>query len=917
MKVFSVIVLGVFALGVVTFKSVASLPKLKPTAAAAYDWHQFLPEAQKRAAAYPADDPSSAGDVNAIYNAIPPKLATNPMSPYLSLKPFLPVKPAMVAPFVDPNIFIGKKAELLNNLFGSGVAPAPADSKRALSEPEPEQEATVSAQPRLVVGPPSIWGPPAAVVPPVKPTIVPPEYWSPYADGSSAGGPVAPVVDPSLFLDKKTKFLNDLFSSLSSTSDVATRAVAPDVSATDSSTDIPSSFWLQFIPAFATPPPAPTVKPTIVPPGFWVPTTVTKPVGLFGPSIPVVDPAQFVDKKTAFLNTLFSTLNITVTPAPVTTPQPTLDPITEYQQKVADFLDKLFTAVINNTSDEATAAKRTLAVANKTATEDLKNFLGDVNGVYDSTTNLEDKSDVTTRAVAPDDSATDSSTGIPSSFWLQFIPAFATPPPAPTVKPTIVPPGFWVPTTVTKPVGLFGPSIPVVDPAQFVDKKTAFLNTLFSTLNITVTPAPVTTPQPTLDPITEYQQKVADFLDKFFTAIINNTSDEATAAKRTLAVADKTATEDLKNFLGDVNGVYDSTTNLEDKTDTRATDESGSFTRRSTDGDNDTSSGAAQQLPVDALLSAKDKVINTIISEMGGIKNNILDTLAELLAKQKEAAATSAPTKKPGPPFGPGGPFGVGGPFAPWAKVAATTTTPKPTPDPEPFQKKVEFLGQVFDTLTQLEKDVTEALNEAVSEAIAAAVATTATIPTTPEIKTTAATSQTKNGTTLIDLIRSKLIELSNSSTPSQTSGQATLTQQVPKYVRAIKPTLPYPAPTVVDPSFWIPDTAAGAPLGPDYYIGKTQSFLSKLFASKEATAGDDDETATDNKERSIKMAVHQGYQSLPPGSEEFLQAGGGSTPQKHEGGGLKLQGDSTISKPKSNPGESERRHHHNHHDRN
>lgn len=44
MKVFSVIVLGVFALGVVTFKSVASLPKLKPTAAAAYDWHQFLPE---------------------------------------------------------------------------------------------------------------------------------------------------------------------------------------------------------------------------------------------------------------------------------------------------------------------------------------------------------------------------------------------------------------------------------------------------------------------------------------------------------------------------------------------------------------------------------------------------------------------------------------------------------------------------------------------------------------------------------------------------------------------------------------------------------------------------------------------------------------------------------------------------------
>jgi hypothetical protein len=43
MKVLSVIALGVCSLGVVTFKSVASLPKLKPTTAAAYNWQQFLP----------------------------------------------------------------------------------------------------------------------------------------------------------------------------------------------------------------------------------------------------------------------------------------------------------------------------------------------------------------------------------------------------------------------------------------------------------------------------------------------------------------------------------------------------------------------------------------------------------------------------------------------------------------------------------------------------------------------------------------------------------------------------------------------------------------------------------------------------------------------------------------------------------
>ncbi|PNF16386.1 hypothetical protein B7P43_G10494 [Cryptotermes secundus] len=763
MKVLSVIALGVFALSVIAFRNVATLPKLKSTAAAPFDWQQFLPQAQKRAAAYPGDDPSSAGDINSVYSAVPSKLATNPMSPFLSLKPFLPVKPTIVSPFVDPNIFIGKKAALLNNLFGSGIAPAPAgmpfffppwisggvisppgffaekktllgtavdsdasssslDSKRALTEPEPEHEATVSAQPRLVIGPPSIWGPPAAVTPTVKPTIVPPGYWSPFADGSSAAGPVPPVVDPSVFLDKKTKFLSELFNSLSAT-----------------------------------------------------PST----------------------------------------------------------------------------------------------------------------------SEVSARAIATDESTTDPLQAVPPNFWLQFIPAFATPPPAPTVKPTIVPPGFWVPSVVTKPAGFFGPSVPVVDPAQFIDKKTAFLKTLFSTLNITVTPAPVTTPEPTLDPVIEYEQKVAEFLDKLFTAIINNDSAGATA-KRDLAGADETAAKGEKNFLGKENEVYDSTRNAKSKTDAQATDETGDFTRRSVDTANDTSSVGAQQLPVDALLSAKDKVVDTIIAEMGGIKNNILATLAELITKQKEAAATPPPTpapkKKPGPSFGPGGPFGFGGPFSPWAKVALTTTTPKPTPDPEPFQKKVEFLSQVFDTLTKLEKDVTEALSQAVSEAAAAATTTTTSIPTTPETKPIVPTSQVTNGTKLIDLIRSKLIELANSSAHSQTSEQGSLMQQVPKYARAIKPTLTEPVPTIVDPSFWIPDTAAGAVVGPDYYIGKTQSFLSKLFASKAAKTGDDDQASTDNKARSIKMAVHQGYQSLPPGSEELLQAGGGTTPQKHEGGGLKLQ---------------------------
>ena len=43
MKVLSIIALGVLALGVVTFKSVASFPKMKSAPGTPFDWQQFLP----------------------------------------------------------------------------------------------------------------------------------------------------------------------------------------------------------------------------------------------------------------------------------------------------------------------------------------------------------------------------------------------------------------------------------------------------------------------------------------------------------------------------------------------------------------------------------------------------------------------------------------------------------------------------------------------------------------------------------------------------------------------------------------------------------------------------------------------------------------------------------------------------------
>jgi hypothetical protein len=44
MKVLSVIALGVFALSVITFRNVATLPKLKSTAETPFNWQQFLPQ---------------------------------------------------------------------------------------------------------------------------------------------------------------------------------------------------------------------------------------------------------------------------------------------------------------------------------------------------------------------------------------------------------------------------------------------------------------------------------------------------------------------------------------------------------------------------------------------------------------------------------------------------------------------------------------------------------------------------------------------------------------------------------------------------------------------------------------------------------------------------------------------------------
>jgi hypothetical protein len=177
---------------------------------------------------------------------------------------------------------------------------------------------------------------------------------------------------------------------------------------------------------------------------------------------------------------------------------------------------------------------------------------------------------------------------------------------APTPKPTIVPPGFWVPDS------------PIMPPGAYKAKVATFLSKLFSSLNITMGPGAAA--------------KVARHSGRPQTSWAR---DLLTALPPALAAAPAPAP----------------------------------------------ASPAATADP-------KDMVINSILSEVAQLKTAFMDTLGDMLARQKEIAA-AVPTKKP--KFLP-----------PWVP------TPPPTIDPmEPFQKRIDTLGQVFDMLTNLGKVVT------------------------------------------------------------------------------------------------------------------------------------------------------------------------------------------------------------------
>jgi len=381
------------------------------------------------------------------------------------------------------------------------------------------------------------------------------------------------------------------------------------------------------------------------------------------------------------------------------------------------------------------------------------------------------------------------------------------------------------------PSGPFGPSGsfgPVVDPNMLIAKKSAFLDTLFKNL-ATSTPATITdipTPKSTIVPPnfwipssvipgpTEYTSKISNFLDKLFDSLkINATTEEASDSS------------DLKsNFMRSLKSDV-----LPDKA-VRSVDDASS------------------------IIAAKDAIVDAILSELGDLKGDMITTLNDLIAYEKATAAAAPAAKKPFKPFS--GMF----PFA------------KPTIDPTlPFKERMAVLSQVFDMLTDLQRNITIAANNAITTNTNTP-SNSPDNPNNPELSkipvNTAPVDTSSINSTLLNAILNKI---SAAQVASPASYSTSFTKENPIMSRALpkEPT-----------SFWVSY--------PESSVSTIKRQVQDDLLPYLQYENDNDQHDHRQYTRGVQMQMHQGYQSLPAGSIESVQAGGGSTPE-HQGGGIKL----------------------------
>nr|CAD7445138.1 unnamed protein product [Timema bartmani] len=668
------------------------------------------------------------------------------------------------------------------------------------------------------------------------------------------------------------------------------RAVTPE-SESDVSLKNPLNPFLSIKPFL---PSKPTFIPPVVDPNYFIGQKTALLNNLFPDKPAAVGPDIFLDKKTAFLNQLFNQLS--AAPGTAASKRALVAPpmTNPFADKKTEFLNQLFNSLNlpTPTSDDAEVEDEVVTTKPTIVPP----------GFWSPFIPL---SEGDVAASSP----TVKPTIVPPSFWSPFIPLSA-----PTAKPTIVPPGFWSPFALPSPVkptivppsfwspfapssalkpsfvSPFAPPSLTVDPSVFMDKKTAFLNKLFESLNVTATPAPVET-----DPALIYSQKLSEFLDKLFGSLApQGTNDTSSAQKREV--------ESPKEVAG-LDSVLDVVDDVEDD-----------LSRRS--------SSPAVALDT-TLLDAKDNIVSTIISEMVGIKNSMLDTVADIIKKQKDLSAEVAGG------FGPGKkPF-----TSPYAAMWAPTPKPsKPTPDPlEPFKQKIDLLSQQFDTLSKVQQDVTAAVNRAQESTTSVPRITCVPLAGKQHLCPSSYLCSPCNKALPPSLVLPMFpLQESTTSIPRITYVPLARKHHLHPSYYLCSPCKKAPLPSLVLPVFTLQESTTSVPTPAplhsdasllDLILSKLDSYNNstptgkKPVRTKTSRGIPEDESSRQLRDllsRSIKMAVHQGYQSLPPGSEEILQAGGGGSSDTQEGGGLRLQGLGVVKQPEGLEGVNNR-HHHNH----
>ncbi|XP_043663460.1 uncharacterized protein LOC122626926 [Vespula pensylvanica] len=200
--------------------------------------------------------------------------------------------------------------------------------------------------------------------------------------------------------------------------------------------------------------------------------------------------------------------------------------------------------------------------------------------------------------------------------------------------------------------GMFPPF--AMDPSMFIEKKYSFLDTLFKNLpTSSTTPSYTeTTPKSTIVPPEfwipnsvivnpmEYNEKISTFLDKLFE---NLTLNKTKAEDDTSSVSGKRVARSIED--------------------------------------------------VSSIIAAKDAFVDTILLQLGNLKNEMISVLNDTLAYQKSSSVPSPIPKKP---------------FLPsmWMKPTVDTLLP--------LKQKMAFLDQMFDMLLDLQKNVSANILETV-----------------------------------------------------------------------------------------------------------------------------------------------------------------------------------------------------------